>query len=158
MSILFKSDRLGGKTVLLMFMAGLPRSSDAVMPASNLARSSLVSITQLLQQRRRDQKTQQFKERMHQRSAIEGTISELARAHGSRRSRYRGFAKVELQNLFIVTACNVKRWLQVPLEAKTPSNTQPLPFSDLLYNPVPFFEIVQLDLNPFSFFTQQAVM
>jgi hypothetical protein len=37
---------------------------------------------------------------MQQRNAIEGTISELARAH-------RGFAKVELQNLFIGTACNI---------------------------------------------------
>jgi hypothetical protein len=54
-----------------------------------------------------------FKERMHQRSAIEGTISELARAHSLRRSRYRGFAKVELQNLLIAPACNAKRWLRI---------------------------------------------
>jgi transposase-like protein len=46
------------------------------------------------------QQSPQFKKRMLQRNAIEGTISELARAHGLRRSRYRGFAKVELQNLF----------------------------------------------------------
>src|SRR6201982_1547322 len=75
----------------------------------------------LLQQRRRDQQTQEFKERMHQRSAIEGTISELTRAHGLRRSRYRGFAKVELQNLFIATACNVKRWLQTLIVPKSAS-------------------------------------
>ena len=49
---------------------------------------------------------------MHQRNAIEGTISELARGHGLRRSRYRGFGKVELQNLLIGTACNIKRWLR----------------------------------------------
>lgn len=36
---------------------------------------------------------------MHQRNAIEGTVSELTRTHGLRRSRYRGFVKVELQNL-----------------------------------------------------------
>jgi len=26
---------------------------------------------------------------------------------------YRGFAKVQLQNLFIATACNVKQWLRI---------------------------------------------
>ena len=66
----------------------------------------------LLQQRRNEQQSAQFKERMHQRNAIEGTVSELARGHGLRRSRYRGFAKVELQNLLIATACNIKRWLR----------------------------------------------
>jgi transposase len=67
---------------------------------------------ELLQQRRIEQRTEAFEQRMHQRNAIEGTISELARGHGLRRSRYRGFAKVELQNLLIGTACNVKRWLR----------------------------------------------
>jgi hypothetical protein len=53
-----------------------------------------------------------FQQRMHQRNAIEGTLSELTRGHGLRRSRYRGFGKVELQNLLIGTACNIKRWLR----------------------------------------------
>jgi Transposase DDE domain len=82
----------------------------------------------LLQQRRRDQQTEQFKERMQQCNAIEGTISELARAHSLRRSRYRGFAKVELQNLFIGTASNVKRWLRIVAETKIGSNIRLLPF------------------------------
>jgi len=94
---------------------------------------------ELLQQRRRDQQTQEFKKRMHQRSAIEGTISELTRAHGLRRSRYRGFAKVELQNLFIATACNVKRWLQSLTELKIGYNTQLLPFTNLLHSLRRFF-------------------
>jgi hypothetical protein len=94
---------------------------------------------ELLQQRRRDQQTKEFKKRMRQRSAIEGTISELARAHGLRRSRYRGFAKVELQNLFIATACNVKRWLQSLTEVKIGYNIHLLPFRNLLYSLRPFF-------------------
>ena len=49
---------------------------------------------------------------MHQRNAIEGTLSELMRGHGMRRSRYRGFGKAELQNFLIGTACNIKRWLR----------------------------------------------
>jgi hypothetical protein len=100
---------------------GCPLRSECV-PADQSHRTIVVGQHhELLQQRRRDQQTLEFKERMHQRSAIEGTISELTRAHGLRRSRYRGFAKVELQNLFIATACNVKRWLQTLIEPKSAS-------------------------------------
>lgn len=65
-------------------------------------------------------------------AAIEGAISELARAHGLRRSRYRGFAKVELQNLFIATTCNVKRWLQA-IPAAIESSLQFLFRTNLLF-------------------------
>ena len=100
---------------------GCPLRSECV-PADQSHRTIVVGQHhELLQQRRRDQQTLEFKERMHQRSAIEGTISELIRAHGLRRSRYRGFAKVELQNLFIATACNVKRWLQTLIVPKSAS-------------------------------------
>jgi transposase len=61
-----------------------------------------------LQQRRRDQQSEEFQLQMHQRNAIEGTISELVRSHGLRRARYRGFPKVDLQNQFIAAACNSK--------------------------------------------------
>jgi len=76
---------------------------------------------------------------MQQRNAIEGTISELARAHGLRRSRYRGFAKVELQNLFIGTACNVKRWLRIVAETKIGSNIHFLHFKSVVYSLRPLF-------------------
>jgi transposase len=66
----------------------------------------------ILQERRREQKTEPFKQRMKHRNAIEGTQSELVRAHGLRRARYRSLAKVKLQNYFIGAACNVKRWLR----------------------------------------------
>lgn len=66
----------------------------------------------VLQGRRAEQKTPSFKERMRHRNAIEGTQSELVRAHGLRRARYRGLAKVKLQNYFIGAACNLKRWLR----------------------------------------------
>jgi transposase len=66
----------------------------------------------VLQARRAEQKTPSFKERMRHRNAIEGTQSELVRAHGLRRARYRGLAKVKLQNYFIGAACNLKRWLR----------------------------------------------
>ncbi len=66
----------------------------------------------ILQTRRREQRTDAFKERMKHRNAIEGTQSELVRAHGLRRARYRGLAKTKLQNYFMGAACNVKRWLR----------------------------------------------
>jgi hypothetical protein len=65
-----------------------------------------------LQQRRRHQQSQEFELRMDQRNAIEGTLSELVRSHGLRRARYKGFAKVDLQNQLIAAACNIKRWFQ----------------------------------------------
>jgi IS5 family transposase len=65
-----------------------------------------------LQDRRAEQQTPAFKQRMKHRNAIEGTQSELVRGHGLRRARYRGLLKVKLQNYFIGAACNVKRWLR----------------------------------------------
>ena len=67
----------------------------------------------LLQARRQEQRTPGFQQRMKHRNAIEGTQSELVRAHGLRHARYRGLAKVKLQNYFIGAACNVKRWLRL---------------------------------------------
>lgn len=66
----------------------------------------------VLQARRQEQQTDAFKQRMKHRNGIEGTQSELVRGHGLRRARYRGLAKVKLQNYFIGAACNVKRWLR----------------------------------------------
>jgi transposase len=103
------------------------------VPAGQSHRTIVVGqYHELLQQRRRDQQSPQFKKRMRQRNAIEGTISELTRAHGLRRSRYRGFAKVELQNFFIGTACNVKRWLRMVAETKFTPKIDLLFFKDLL--------------------------
>jgi len=65
-----------------------------------------------LQTRRREQRTDEFKQRMKHRNAIEGTQSELVRGHGARHSRYRGLGKNKLQSYFTAAACNVKRWLR----------------------------------------------
>jgi hypothetical protein len=67
----------------------------------------------VLQARRQEQATAAFKQRMKHRNAIEGTQSELVRAHGLRHARYRGLPKVKLQNYFIGAACNVKRWIRL---------------------------------------------
>ena len=66
----------------------------------------------ILQRRRAEMKTPEFQARMRQRNAIEGTHSEVVRAHGLRRARYRGLEKVKLQNYLIGAACNAKRWIR----------------------------------------------
>jgi hypothetical protein len=65
-----------------------------------------------LQQRRRQMQTDPFKQAMHQRNAIEGTISEFVR-NGGRRTRYRGLPKTSLANSFHGAAINVKRWIRL---------------------------------------------
>jgi Transposase DDE domain len=122
------------------------------VPAGQPHRTIVVGqYHELLQQRRRDQQSPQFKKRMLQRNAIEGTISELARAHGLRRSRYRGFAKVELQNLFIGTACNIKRWLRIVAETKIDPNIDLLFFKNLLQRVQGICGPLRLNLNFFSY-------
>lgn len=66
----------------------------------------------LLQQRRREMQTEEFKLKMHRRNAIEGSISEFTRA-GGRRTRYRGLAKTTLANHFQGAAVNLNRWLRL---------------------------------------------
>jgi len=66
----------------------------------------------LLQSRRQEQKTEAFRLECRKRNALEGTQSELVRAHGLRHARYRGWLKVRLQNYMIGAACNAKRWIR----------------------------------------------
>ncbi len=63
----------------------------------------------LLQARRQEMQTEAFQTEMHQRNGIEGTQSELVRGYGLRQARYRGQAKVRLQNYLIGAACNIRR-------------------------------------------------
>jgi transposase len=62
-----------------------------------------------LQTRRREMQSEAFKQEMHRRNGIEGSQSELVRGYGLRRARYRGLAKVRLQNYLIGAACNLRR-------------------------------------------------
>lgn len=74
----------------------------------------------VLQERRREQQTAAFQKKSQRRNAIEGTQSELVRAHGLRQARYRGLKKVRLQNYLSGAACNAKRWIKrIAWELKT---------------------------------------
>lgn len=66
----------------------------------------------VLQERRREQQTEEFQKKARHRNAIEGTQSELVRAHGIRRARYRGLKKAQWQNFLAGAACNAKRWIK----------------------------------------------
>lgn len=67
-----------------------------------------------LQQARRYQQTDEFKQRYARRAGIEGTLSQGVNAFGLRYCRYKGLAKTHLQHIFTATAMNVVRlinWL-----------------------------------------------
>jgi transposase len=63
----------------------------------------------LITARRAESATEAFHQDMHLRAAIEGTLSELVRAHAARRARYRGLPKTQLQATFTAAATNLKR-------------------------------------------------
>jgi len=90
---------------------------DQCAPGKSGRTLSISPYYQELNQRRAEQETEAFKEKMKRRPAVEGTISELTRKHGARRARYRGNSKVRLQALFIGAAVNLKR-LAKALEAQ----------------------------------------
>jgi len=92
--------------------AGCPLRLQCIKAEHNHRTLAVGEHHTVLQARRNEQKTDEFKTRLKHRNAIEGTQSELVRAHGMRRARYRGLAKTQLQNYLIAAACNVKRWLR----------------------------------------------
>ena len=67
------------------------------------------ALHSLLQERRHEMQTEAFKLDMRKRNGIEGTQSKLVRGYGLRQARYRGLAKVRLQNYLIGAACNLRR-------------------------------------------------
>jgi transposase len=107
-----RTERDGSAAIQIRF----PAAACAACPlrarctASKTGRSlSLSEHHARLEARRAEAKTPEFRERLKARAAIEGTISELVRAHGLRRHRYRGDAKRHFENLLKGAACNLKR-------------------------------------------------
>lgn len=67
-----------------------------------------------IQNARKREQTQAFKDEYATRAGVEGVISQAAYVLGMRRARYRGFEKTHLQHLVTATAINLKRavsWL-----------------------------------------------
>lgn len=78
----------------------------------------------LLKARREESKTASFKSSMKRRPPVAGTLSEMVRSHGLRRSRYRGILKTHLQDLMIGTAVNLKRLIKSLSLPKNSENEQ----------------------------------
>jgi transposase len=91
--------------------SGCPLKDQCVSPGQGHRTLCVSENHTVLQERRRQQKTEAFARRMRNRNAIEGTQSELVRGHGMRQARYRGLPKVTLQNHLTGAACNAKRWI-----------------------------------------------
>lgn len=77
----------------------------------------------LIEARRAEAKTEAFRQRMHLRAGIEGTISETVRGHNLRQARYRGQKKLRLQLLFTAVAVNLKRLVRWWAKAEQESGT-----------------------------------
>ncbi|WP_328868669.1 IS1182 family transposase [Streptomyces sp. NBC_00287] len=58
---------------------------------------------------RLDQQTELWQRRYAIRAGIESTLSENVRAHGLRRSRYRGLTRTHVQHVLTAMACNLSR-------------------------------------------------
>jgi transposase len=79
-----------------------------------------------LQQRRKQQRTESFKEAYAKRAGVEGTLSQGVRRSDIRHARYRGLPKTRLQHLAIAAALNLLRiadWLDETPRAKTRLST-----------------------------------
>lgn len=83
--------------------------NDTCAPEPRGKRIVLRPESELLKQRRALMETEAFKQEMHQRNGIEGTLSGLVRGQGMRRSRHRGKTKLRLQLKFTGAAANILR-------------------------------------------------
>ena len=72
-----------------------------------ILKADLVQVN--IEGRRRVEATEEWRQRYGVRAGIEGTNSELKRAHGLGRLRVRGEARVGLAVYLKALACNVKR-------------------------------------------------
>lgn len=87
---------------------------------------SLSEHYERLAARRAEAQTPAFRARLKTRAGIEATLSELVRAHGLRRHRYRGDAKRHFEHLLTAAACNLKR-LARALAARQQPRPSPQP-------------------------------
>ena len=79
------------------------------LPEKRGKRIAIRPESELLKRRRALMETEEFKQDMHKRNGIEGTISGLVRGQGMRRSRFRGKEKTRFQIKMCGTAANVSR-------------------------------------------------
>jgi hypothetical protein len=81
-------------------------------------KANLVKVN--IQERRKAEATEEWRKRYAVRAGIEGTNSELKRAHGLGRLRVRGKPRVRLTVYFKALACNIKRMVYALLPRERP--------------------------------------
>lgn len=101
--------------------------------------------------RRAEAQREPFRHKLWARAAIEATLSELVRAHGLRRHRYRGEAQRHAENLWKAAACNLKRLLRVL--ARWPAPQPPAAAACL---PIPVGAAVRAVARPGGSWTARA--
>lgn len=106
-----KSGRVKYRFMWTTPCAACPLRAKCLEPKQSYRRLEVGPYHNWVQARRQEQKSESFQKDYQNRNGIEATISELKRGHGLGQARYRGQAKVSLQNYFIGAACNVKRWI-----------------------------------------------
>ena len=67
------------------------------------------ALHEIQMRNRLDQQTEQWQRRYAIRAGIESTLSQNVRAHGLRRSRYRGLPRTHVQHVLTAVACNLSR-------------------------------------------------
>lgn len=107
-----RTDRDGSKAANIQFRA----SDCAVCPLRDRCTSGqggrslhLSEHYEALEARRAEAATETFRQKMRARPAVESTLSELVRAYGFRRHRYRGEGRRHLENMLKAAACNLRR-------------------------------------------------
>lgn len=120
-----KTERDGSQAVQIQFASRTCASCPLRAQCTTGTTGRSVHINEhhaLVVARRAEAQTQTFRRKLWARSAIEATLSELVRAHGFRRHRYRGDRKRHAENCTKAAACNLKRLLRV-----LACQTEPLP-------------------------------
>jgi transposase len=102
-----------------------PRKAECTNSRDGRRTVGISKVNKELREAENYNRTDQFKEDMKLRQAVEGKLSELVRYHGMRRAKYRGLQKVGLQCYFAALAVNIKRWIKLELEKLKPKTPKP---------------------------------
>jgi transposase len=119
-----RTERDGSASIQIRFPAAACAACPLRAQCTTSPRGRNLSLSEhheRLAARRAEARTPAFWERLTARAAIEGTLSELVRAHGLRRHRYRGEGKRHFENLLKGAACNLKRLARALAAGPAPS-------------------------------------
>ena len=107
-----RKERDGSRSIQIRFPAAVCAACPLRPQCTTSAGGRNLSLSEhyeRLAARRAEAQTPAFRDKLRPRAGIEATLSELVRAHGLRRHRYRGDAKRHLEHLLKAAACNLKR-------------------------------------------------